>query len=166
MPPLKESFSAALFPTVGRQNWTRLENKMPRDRNNEQEPKKMSSKDYSELSSINCVSTLQEINLLQNSRKPAKFCLQNHMNIHVLASSENNQSFYSIADFFVRFTALSERNVSLQEEKSDVSLRRIGVKCFTSRSETLKAGTVEGRNGGKSLQILKPGTSEITPNKL
>ena len=130
MPPLKESFSAAirlaLFPAVGRQNWTRLENKMPRDRNNEQEPKKMSSKDYSELST-------QEINLLQNSRKPAKFCLQNHMNIHVLASSENNQSFYSIADFFVLFTALSERNVSLQEEKSNVSLRRIGVKCFTSR---------------------------------
>ena len=57
---------------------------MPRDRNNEQKPKKMGSKDHSELSSINCVSTLQEINLLQNSRKPAKFCLQNHMNIHVL----------------------------------------------------------------------------------
>ena len=82
----------------------------------------MSSKD-SEVSR----STLQEINLLQNSRKPAKFYLQNHMNIHVLAFSENNQSFYSIADFFVRFTALSERNVSLQEEKSNASSRRIGV---------------------------------------
>ena len=35
----------------------------------------------------------------------------------ILASLENNQSFYSIADFFVRFTTLSERNVSLQEEK-------------------------------------------------
>ena len=35
----------------------------------------------------------------------------------VLASSENNQSLYSIADFSVRFTTLSERNVSLQEEK-------------------------------------------------
>ena len=51
------------------------------------------------------------------------------MNIHILASSENNQSFYSIADFFVRFTTLSERNVPLQEEKSKVSSRRIGVKC-------------------------------------
>ena len=126
----------------------------------------MSSKEYSELSSINCVSTQQEINLLQNSRKPAKFCLQNHTNIHVLASSENNQSFYSIADFFVHFTALSKQNVSLQEEKSDVSLRRIGVKGFTSRSATLKAGTVERWNGGKSLQILKHGMAEITPNKL
>ena len=108
--------------------WAPPPNRIERDRNNEQEPKKMSLKDYSELSSINCVSTLQEINLLQNNSKPAKFCLQNHMNIHVLASSENNQSFYSIADFFVRFTALSERNVSLQEEKSNVSLHRIGVK--------------------------------------
>ena len=39
------------------------------------------------------------------SCKTAKFCQQNHMNI--LASLENNQSFYSIADFFVRFTTLS-----------------------------------------------------------
>ena len=34
VPPLKDSFSAAshlaLFPAVGRQNWTRLENKTPR----------------------------------------------------------------------------------------------------------------------------------------
>ena len=44
VPPLRESFSAAsrlaLFPSVGRQNWTRLENKTPRemmnmDQNNE-----------------------------------------------------------------------------------------------------------------------------------
>ena len=48
----------------------------------------------------------------------------------ILASSENNQSFYSIADVFVRFTTLSERNASLQEEISNVSSRRIGVKCF------------------------------------
>ena len=70
---------------------------------------------------------MQENNILQNN-KPAKFCQQNHMNI--LASSEKNQSFYSIADFFVRFTTLSERNVSLQEEKSNVSSCRIGVKWF------------------------------------
>ena len=38
--------------------------------------------------------------------------------MNILASSENNQPFYSIADFFVRFTTLSERNASLQEEKS------------------------------------------------
>ena len=36
---------------------------------------------------------------------------------------ENNQSFSSIADFFVHFTTLCERNVSLQEEKSNVSGR-------------------------------------------
>ena len=35
----------------------------------------------------------------------------------VLASSENNQSLNFIADFSVRFTTLSERNVSLQEKK-------------------------------------------------
>ena len=51
--------------------------------------------------------------------------------MNVLASSENNQSFYSIADFSVRFTTLSERNVSLQEEKSNVSSRRIGVKMIS-----------------------------------
>ena len=64
------------------------------------------------------MSTLQENKILQDS-KPAKFCQQNHMNI--LTSSQNNQSFYSIADFFVPFTTLSEQNVSLQEEKSNVS---------------------------------------------
>ena len=45
-----------------------------------------------------------------------------------LASSENNQSFYSIAEFFVPFKTSIERNISLQEEKSNVSLHRIGVK--------------------------------------
>ena len=91
----------------------------------------MSSKYSSEVSSIklklklNGVSKLQENNILQAS-KLAKFCQQNCMT--VLASSENNQSLYSIADFSVRFTALSERNVSLQEKKSNVSWRRIGVK--------------------------------------
>ena len=53
------------------------------------------------------------------SGKPAKCCRQSHMNI--LGSSENNQSFYSIADLFVRFTTLGERNVLLQEEKSNVA---------------------------------------------
>ena len=71
------------------------------------------------------MSKLQENNILQTT-KLAKFCQQNCMN--VLASSENNQSLYSIADFSVRFTTLSERNVSLQEEKFNVSWRRIGVK--------------------------------------
>ena len=73
------------------------------------------------------MSKLQENNILQTS-KLAKFCQQNCMN--VLASSENNQSLCSIADFSVRFTALSERNVSLQKEKSNVSWRWIGVKLF------------------------------------
>ena len=50
--------------------------------------------------------------------------------MNILTSSENNQPFYSIAGFFVRFTTLSERNVSLQEQNSNVSSRRIGVKCF------------------------------------
>ena len=40
------------------------------------------------------MSTLQENKILHD---PAKFCQQDHMNI--LASSENNQSFYSIVDF-------------------------------------------------------------------
>ena len=74
----------------------------------------MSSKYCSEVSSIkfklkvNGVSKLEENNILQNS-KLGKFCQQNCMNI--LAFSENNQSFYSNADFSVRFTTLSERNV-------------------------------------------------------
>ena len=50
--------------------------------------------------------------------------------MNILASSENNQSFYSVADFFVRFTTLSERNVSLQEKNANVSSHRNGVKCF------------------------------------
>ena len=37
--------------------------------------------------------------------------------MNVLASSENNKSLYSIADFSVRFTTLSEQNVSLQAGK-------------------------------------------------
>ena len=53
--------------------------------------------------------------------------------MNILASSKNNKSFYSMADFFVPFTRLSERNVSLQKEKSNVSSRWIGVKCFSRR---------------------------------
>ena len=75
------------------------------------------------------MSKLQENNILQNS-KLAKFCQQNCTNI--LASLVNNQSFHSIADFFVRFTTLNERNVSLQEENSNVSSCRIGVKLSIS----------------------------------
>ena len=41
---------------------------------------------------------MQEINILQNS-KPVKFCRQNHMNMHVLAFSENNQSFIPLLIF-------------------------------------------------------------------
>ena len=44
------------------------------------------------------MSTLQENKILHDTdSNPAKFCQQDHMNI--LASSENNQSFYSIVDF-------------------------------------------------------------------
>ena len=46
------------------------------------------------------MSILQEINILEDN-KPAKFCQQNYMDM--LTSSENNQSFYSIADFFLSF---------------------------------------------------------------
>ena len=88
----------------------------------------MDRKDCSEVSSIKlklnklqCQPTRKTI-----SCKIAKFCQQHHMN--TLTSLENNESFYSIADFFVRFTKLSERKVSLQEEKSNVSSRRIRVK--------------------------------------
>ena len=126
----------ALFPTDGRQNWTRLEYNSKG--NNEHGPIKLPQKTTLELAVtyfivyklINYVSTLQEINILQNS-KPAKFCQQNHTNI--LASSENNQCFYSIADFFVCFTTLSDRNAPLQEEKSNVSARQIGVRMFGCR---------------------------------
>ena len=77
--------------------------------------RKLSSKGCSEVKQV-AVSTLQEQNILQ---KQQSFFQQNHMNI--LASLENNQSFYSIAVFFVRLTILSERNVSFQEEKSIAS---------------------------------------------
>ena len=85
--------------------------------------KNMSSKDCSEVSNIKLkfklhgVSTLQENRILHDSNQ-AKFCQQNHMNI--LASSENNQSFYSMLIFVVCFTTSSGRNVSLLEEKSNV----------------------------------------------
>ena len=71
----------------------RLENKTPREITNMD--RKMSSKGCSEVKQV-AVSTLQEKNILQKQQ----FCQQNHMNI--LASLENNQSFYSIAEFFVR----------------------------------------------------------------
>ena len=72
----------------------RSEKKTPREITNMD--RKISWKGCSEVKQV-AVSTLQEKNILQ---KTAKFCQQNHMNI--LASLENNQSFYSIADFFVR----------------------------------------------------------------
>ena len=52
------------------------------------------------------------------------------MQINVLhkLSLENNQSFYSIADFFFHFTTFSEQKVSFQKEKSNVSSGQIGVK--------------------------------------
>ena len=62
----------------------------------------MSLKDCSEISNIKLkfklhgVPKLQQNKILHDSN-PAKFCQQNHMNI--LASFENNQSFYSIVDF-------------------------------------------------------------------
>ena len=123
----------------------------------------MSTKDFSEVSRINCVSTLQEINisLLQNG-KPAKFCRQNHMNIHVLASSENNQSFYSIVDFFVCFTTLSERNVPGKIQRFVAPDRSEMIHFKIGDPESRNGGTVERwkitpnpkrRNGGKSPQI-------------
>ena len=75
-----------------KQNGMRLENKTPREITNMD--RKMSSKGCSEVKHV-AVSTLQEKKYLA---KTAKFCQQNHMNI--LASLENNQSFYSIAVFF------------------------------------------------------------------
>ena len=118
---------------------------------------------------------MKEINILQNS-KPAKFCRQNHMNIRVLASSGNNQSFYSIADFFVRFTTLSERNVPLQEEKIQRFVapdrsKMIHFKIGNSKSRN--GGTAEWwkitpnpkrRNGGKSPQINHNPNPNPNPN--
>ena len=78
----------------------RFENKTPREiaRNMD---RKISSKGCSEGKEV-AVSTLQKkvSTLKKYLAKTAKFCQQNHMNI--LASLKNNQSFYSIADFFVR----------------------------------------------------------------
>ena len=82
---------------------------------------KLSSKDYSEVSrklTRRRVNTARKT-ILQNC-KLEKFSQQ------LLASLKNNQSFHSIADYFVRFTTISERKVSLQDEKSNVSHRRIG----------------------------------------
>ena len=76
-----------------KQNGMRLENKTPREITNMD--RKMSSKGCCEVKQV-AVSTLQK----KYPAKTAKFCQQNHMNI--LASLENNQSFDSIADFFVR----------------------------------------------------------------
>ena len=91
---LTDYFSSESIFFLMKQNGMRLENKTPREITNMD--RKMSSKGCSEVKQI-AVSTLQEKKYLA---KTAKFCKQNHMNI--LASLENNQSFYSIADFFVR----------------------------------------------------------------
>ena len=77
-----------------KQNGMRLENKTPREIRNMD--RKVTSKGCSEVKQV-AVPTLQEKKYLA---KTAKFCQQNHTNI--LASLENNYSFYSIADFFVR----------------------------------------------------------------
>ena len=110
-----------------KQNGMRLEKKTSSEITNTNQ--KMSSKDCSEVSSIKLnLNKLQcqhckKNNILQSS----KVCEQNHKNI--LASLKNNQSLYSFADFFVRFTPLRERKVSLKEEKStSVSSLRIRVK--------------------------------------
>ena len=79
-----------------KQNGMRLENKTPREITNMD--RKMSSKGCSEVKQV-AVSTLEEKNILQKQQSFVNKL--NHMNI--LASLENNQSFYSIADdFFVR----------------------------------------------------------------
>ena len=59
---------------------------------------------------------------------------------------ENNQSFHSIAEFFVRFKTLSEREVSLQEEKSNVSSCWIGVSS-TKRGGALRDNPNNGCEG-------------------
>ena len=100
-----------------------------------------------------CQDSKKSIRLVLQNSKAAKFCLQNHINIHVLTSSENDQSFYSIAIFFVRFTTLSKRNPPLHEEKSNVSSRCIGVKTIR-----LKIGDPKSRNGGTAEWW------KITPN--
>ena len=79
-----------------KQNGMRLENKTPREI--AKHGPKNELKNCSEVRQV-AVSTLQEKKYL-NHCKTAKFCQQNHMNIH--ASLENNKYFYSIADCFVR----------------------------------------------------------------
>ena len=103
---------------------------------------------------------MQEINILQNS-KAAKFCRQNHMNMHVLAFSENNQSFYSIADFFRSF-------YNVKRAKRSTSRGKIRF-LAPDRSKMIhfKIGDPKSWNGGpgkwwKITQILKHayGTAE------
>ena len=55
------------------------------------------------------MSTRQE---KQSYAKQQSLVKKNHMNVSLLASLENNQSFYSIAEFFVCLKTLSERKVS------------------------------------------------------
>ena len=71
---------------------------------------------------LNDVSVLPEE--LKNS-KPATICQRYYTNTRLFG--EKN-SFYSIAEFFVRVTTLSEQKVSLREEKSNNKSRRIGIK--------------------------------------
>ena len=51
-----------------------------------------------------------------SARKTAKQQTIKALSTKSHASLENNQSFYPIAEFFVRFTTFSERKNSLQEE--------------------------------------------------
>ena len=53
---------------------------------------------------------------------------------------ENNRSFFSIADFFVRVTSLIERQVSPQEEKSNVSSLGLSRLCSATFEQLLAFG--------------------------
>ena len=84
----------------------------------------MSSRDFSEVSS-SLSQTSCSVNTAKKYLAKVSKVLSTKSNIRLKLKYTrlfgNNQSFYSIADFFVRFTALSEQKVSLQEEKSNVS---------------------------------------------
>ena len=76
---------------------------------------KLSSNDCSEgyvSMQLNGMLTLQEKQYLEKTTNQQSFVKKI---TSILASLENNQSFYSIADFFLQFKSLSEHKLQAQQ---------------------------------------------------
>ena len=75
-------------------------------------------------------------------------------------------SFYSIVDFFVRFTTLRERKVSFQEEKSNVLSRRIyEEKWFHFRFSWVFRLTNTKHGSSSIMGLLTDGRTEVKSTK-